>query len=105
MEFITEKPPPKGRVAKCTGQLEAHLYEPAVMLAMARWMFELGAETVCVHPDGMHAKQYDICGWLKNEGFQKISERGRTREAGTYARGHHTLDVEFVPGGATSLQT
>ncbi len=68
------------------------------MLAVARWMFELGAEKVCVHPDGMHAKQFDICGWLKNEGFKRIAERGKTREAGTYTRCHQTLEVEFMPG-------
>ena len=96
--FITEKPPPNGRAGKHTGRLEAHLSEAAVMLAVAQWMFERGAENVCVHPDGMHARQFDICGWLKNQGFEKISERGKTHEAGTYARGHQTLDIEFAPG-------
>ncbi len=98
MKFITEKPPPKGRENKCVGPLEQHLYEAAVMLAVARWMFKLGAKNVCVCPDGMHAKQFDICSWLKNEGFQKLAERGKTREAGTYSCGPHTLDVEFAPG-------
>ena len=67
MMFITEKPPPNGRAGKHTGRLEAHLSEAAVMLAVAQWMFERGAENVCVHPDGMHARQFDICGWLKKE--------------------------------------
>ena len=98
MKFITEKPPPKGRAEKCEGLLEEHLYEAAVMLAMVRWLFDLGATKVCVHPDGMHAKQFNICNWLRNEGFKKIAQKGETREAGTYARGLHTLDVEFMPG-------
>ena len=68
------------------------------MLAVAQWMFGLGAKNVYVCPDGMHAKQFDICKWLKNEGFQKTDQRGKTREAGTYARGSRTLDVEFSPG-------
>ncbi len=68
------------------------------MLAVARWMFELGAEEVCVHPDGMHTKQFDICGWLKKEGFEKIAAKGKTREAGTYTRDRQTLVVEFQPG-------
>ena len=68
------------------------------MLAIALWMFELGAEKVCLHPDGMHAKQFDICGWLKNKGFERIAKKGKTREAGTYVRSQQTLDVQFAPG-------
>ena len=98
MTFITKKLPPRGRKSKCDGQLERHLYEPAVMLAVARWMFELGAEEVRVHPDGMHAKQFDICGWLKKEGYEKTAAKGKTREAGTYTRDCQTLIVEFQPG-------
>lgn len=45
---------------KCE-ELEQHLYEPAVMLAIAKWMFDCGAEEAYLHPDGMHAKQFDIC--------------------------------------------
>ena len=60
-------------------------------------MFELGAEEVCVHPDGMHTKQFDICGWLKKEGFEKIAAKGKTREAGTYTHDRQALVVEFQP--------
>lgn len=98
MTFITEERPPPGRTGKHTGKFEQHLYEAAVMLAIARWMFELGAETVYLHPDGVHAQQFDICHWLGNEGFEKIAAKGKTPEAGTYIRQHQTLYVEFKPG-------
>ena len=68
------------------------------MLAVARWMFKHGAENVCMHPDGMHAKQFDICRWLESQRFEKISGRGKTSVAGTYTRDRHTLDIDFVPG-------
>ena len=98
MRFITKKPPPKGRLGKCDGQQELHLYEAAVMLAVARWMLESGADEVHIYPDGEHAKQFDIRGWLEREGFEKIAERGKTRVAGTYVNRHHKLDVDFLPG-------
>lgn len=96
--FITEKLPPPGRTGKHTGKFEKHLYEAAVMLAIARWLFESGAEKVYLHPDGEHAKQFDICRWLGNEGFEKIAAKGKTPVAGTYVRRHQTLYVEFKPG-------
>ena len=39
MTFVTEKPPPEGRVSKTDGHMERHLHEAAVMLAVAQWMF------------------------------------------------------------------
>ena len=67
------------------------------MLAVARWMFELGARKVCLHPDGMHAKQFDICGWLQKRGFEKVVAKGNTRDAGSYVCGHQSVEVEFTP--------
>ena len=98
MRFITKKRPPKGRMGKCDGQQEKHFYEAAVMLAVAQWIFGLGADKVHIYPDGVHAKQFDIRGWLEEEGFEKIAERGRTRVAGTYVHRHQQLDVDFLPG-------
>lgn len=68
------------------------------MLAVAQWMFDLGADTVHVHPDGMHAKQFDIYGWLMSHEFEKIASMGKTRHAGTYMRRNQKLEVEFKPG-------
>lgn len=98
MTFITEKLPQSGSARKHTGKFEKHLHEAAVMLAIARWMFELGAKKVYLYPDGQHAKQFDICRWLGNEGFVKIAAKGKTPVAGTYTRQHQTLYVEFKPG-------
>ena len=98
MKYIIEKQPAKGRKSKCEGSLERHLYEPAVMLAAANWMFECGAERVRMYPDGMHAKQFNICAWLEKEGFKKVAPKGKTRDSGEYVRNRHTLIVEFKPG-------
>ena len=68
------------------------------MLAVARWMFGLGAETVRLHPDGMHARQFDIYEWLTSQGFKKITSMGTTPHGGNYARGQKMLEVEFKPG-------
>lgn len=68
------------------------------MLAVTRWMFGKGAAKVWMYPDGMHAKQFDICGWLTNEGFEKVTANGTTRVAGMYSLEQQTLVVEFNPG-------
>ncbi|MCY4488800.1 MAG: hypothetical protein OXF11_17025 [Deltaproteobacteria bacterium] len=98
MTFITEKSPPKGRAGKCEGELEQHLHEPAVMLAMARWLFNSGAKKVCLRPDGMHAKQFNMRRWLESEGFEKTDAKEKTGDAGTYTRQDQTVDVRFVSG-------
>ncbi|MCY3770197.1 MAG: hypothetical protein OXG56_12660 [Gammaproteobacteria bacterium] len=98
MTFITKKPPPRGRVGQCDGDFEEHLYEAAVMLAVAQWMFDRGANKVCLHPDGQHAKQFDIFEWLMDKGYERICKIGQTRDAGIYSRKHQTLVIEFKPG-------
>ena len=95
---MTERIPPKGREGKCNGTYEQHLHEAAVMLAVATWLFELGAEKVCIHPDGMHIKQFDVCDWLEGERFTKTASRGRTRVGGRYVRDGQSLEIEFTPG-------
>ncbi len=97
MQFVIEKPPPPGR-SKKSDDPEQHLYEAAVMLAMARWLFECGAETVHLHPDGMHIKYFDLRNWLQDEGFEKISQEGKTTHGGMYRRGCRTIVVRFDPG-------
>ena len=98
MTFVTERMPPDGRVSRCDGPLERHLTEAAVMLAVAQWLFASGAGTVQVHPDGVHAKHFDMRGWLENAGFEKVSAKGTTREAGRYTRNRQCLLVDFRPG-------
>ena len=64
VRLVTDREPPARRASHCDGPLERHLSEAGVMLAVAEWMFGLGAEAVEIHPDGMHVKQFDMCGWF-----------------------------------------
>ena len=50
MTLITERAAPANRVGKHEGSTECRLLEPAVMLAMADWLFEQGAHEVRIHP-------------------------------------------------------
>ena len=99
MDLVIEKTPPKKRQKACDGPRERHLYEAAVMLAVASWLFDgEGAQTVRISPDGMHARQFDIGGWLKVRGFEKINDRGTNPSGGRYTRGPHALEVDFRSG-------
>lgn len=68
------------------------------MLAMAEWMFGLGARLVTIHPDGMHLKGFDIQGWLQDQGYLKIQSTGRTVHGGDYGREGRLLRVYPRPG-------
>ena len=96
--LVTDREPPARRASHCDGPLERHLSEAGVMLAVAEWMFGLGAEAVEIHPDGMHVKQFDMCGWLASAGFEKVAASGKTREAGRYTRNRQSLTVDFRSG-------
>lgn len=98
MKLVTAREAPAGRASYCDGPLEQHLTEAGVMLAIAEWMFRCGAEKVDIHPDGMHAKYFDICGWLESVRFEKVAPIGKTRVAGHYKRDHQNLTVDFRPG-------
>ena len=83
--LVTDREPPARRASHCDGPLERHLSEAGVTLAVAEWMFGLGAEAVEIHPDGMHVKQFDMCGWLASGGSRRwpravrLGRRGATR--------------------------
>ncbi len=98
MRFVTERVPTKQRATSCIGSKELIIYEPAVMLAMALWMFELEADQACIYPDGMQAKYFDIASWLKREGFIKQKDEGQTKHAGIWVRNGKTLEIHFQPG-------
>ena len=98
MQFITERQPTVKRADQCEGPKEEVLSEAAVMLAVARWMFERGAARVCIHPDGMHVKQFDIAAWLRADGFCRSASEGKTPHAGIWVRDGKTLEVRFHPG-------
>ncbi len=46
MNLVTEHHSSPARAARCDGGVERHLTEPAVMLAMAHWLIELGAASL-----------------------------------------------------------
>lgn len=98
MTLITERPAPPKRMGKHTGTHERHMYEAAVMLAMAEWLFGKGATEVWMHPDGMHMKGFDIPAWLAGHGFTRTSTTGRGQTSGTFRRHGQTLTVHSQPG-------
>ena len=68
------------------------------MLAVALWLFFCGAKRVCIYPDGMHTRQFNIASWLEREGFRKRRSEGKTPHAGIWVRDDRTLEVHFRPG-------
>jgi hypothetical protein len=78
MTLITERHPPPNRVRRHHGEVERHLSEPAVMLTLAEWLFDEGAPEVCIHPDGMHIKSFDIlAGQSRADGEPRRAGGGR----------------------------
>jgi hypothetical protein len=64
------------------------------MLAFANHLLQM--PDVCnvdIHPDGEHAKQFDIRAWLESHGFKKIEKRGSTRYGGVYILDGRTISV------------
>ena len=68
------------------------------MFAISEWLFAQGAATVYIHPDGMHAKFFDIAEWLRNAGFHKVSNKGKAPLAGVYRRRACTIEIDFRSG-------
>jgi hypothetical protein len=84
-DLVTMKFAPPNRVGKHDGTQAHHLYEGAVMLAYAVHLLRtVNAQDVRIHPDGEHGKQFDFAGWLKRNGFERISELGGTAYGGVY---------------------
>lgn len=98
MNLITARPPPEKRVGTHEGDHELHMTEAAVMLAMAEWLFSLGAADVAMHPDGMHMKGFDIPLALTSAGFLRTSTTGSRGVSGSFRRGHQQLMVHSQPG-------
>jgi hypothetical protein len=98
MNLITERPPPPNRLGRHDGPFERHLLEPAVMLAIADWLFEQDAPEVRIYPDGMHMKSFDIPAWLVGHGFTRMTTTGRGQISGTFRRGDQALIVHSQPG-------
>jgi hypothetical protein len=100
MDLIVELEPPGKRRAGCKGAMERHLPEAAVMLAFATHLLNTtpGLRHVEIHPDGEHARQFDIRRWLEEFGFHHHDPIGKTASGGAYRRNGQTLIVSFKPG-------
>jgi hypothetical protein len=99
-DLIVEKSPPPNRRGTCTGEKEHHFTEAAVMLAFAEHLFRTlpALKRVELHPDGEHAKQFDIVRWLLAQGFVRGEKRGKTTYGGMYVRGQQTIFVQPKSG-------
>src|ERR1039458_7401782 len=99
-DLIVELDPPPNRLGKCVGCKERHLTEAAVMLAYGMHLLRTMPEltTVEIHPDGEHAKRFEIARWLTARGFVLKEALGKTSYCGTYVRDQHVILVSSIPG-------
>ena len=99
-DLIDERDAPPNRRGKCANDREHHFTEAAVMLAYAEHLFRTHPELarVEVHPDGEHAKRFDIAHWLAARGFVVLEKHGKTPYGGTYARGQQVIFVQPKSG-------
>jgi hypothetical protein len=99
-DLIIELDPPPNRQGKCTGEKERHLTEAAVMLAYGMHLLRTtpGLTKVELHPDGEHAKRFEIAQWLFARGFSLKESHGSTTWCGTYINDKQTIVVTSIPG-------
>jgi len=92
-EFVTTYDPPEKRRSYAEGGIEERLTEASVMLALALHLLGSSHE-VSIHPDGEHAKRFDIPKWLNRHGFCKVQTLGKTAYGGIYHRGSEIIQVD-----------
>jgi hypothetical protein len=99
-DLIVELDPPANRQGKCEGGRERHLTEAAVMLAYGMHLLRTVPDlrTVTLHPDGEHAKRFEIARWLSAQGFARKEVPGKTAYVGTYVCGEQSIVVASIPG-------
>jgi hypothetical protein len=99
-DLIVELDPPPNRRGKCAGERERHLTEAAVMLAYGMHLLRTvpGLLRVELHPDGEHAKRFEIAQWLNARGFSLRESHGTTAWGGTYVSGEQVIAVTSIPG-------
>jgi len=51
-----------------------------------------------LHPDGEHAKRFEIVRWLSARGFVLKESHGTTAYCGTYVRGRQVIKITSIPG-------
>jgi len=86
------------RASKAVGGVERRITEAAVMLAVGQHLMSLQKAEgqngdVFLHPDGEHAKQFDIVGCLARLGFLRTAPMGKTAYGGVYRRGADSITV------------
>ncbi|MBS1805485.1 MAG: hypothetical protein JST28_19150 [Acidobacteria bacterium] len=98
-DLIVELDPPANRRGKCEGK-ERHLTEAAVMLAYGMHLLRTvpQLQKIELHPDGEHAKRFEIVRWLSAQGFALKESQGTTTYCGTYRDGQETIVVTSTPG-------
>jgi len=98
-DLIVELDPPTNRRRKCEGR-ERHLTEAAVMLAYGMHLLRTvpNLEKVEFHPDGEHAKRFEIVQWLSARGFELKESQRKTAYCGTYRNSQQTTVVASTPG-------
>jgi hypothetical protein len=99
-DLIVELDPPSNRRGKCIGDKERHLTEAAVMLAYGTHLLQTvpGLHRVELHPDGEHAKRFEIVQWLNARGFSLKESHGTTAWGGIYISGEQVISVTSIPG-------
>jgi hypothetical protein len=99
-DLVIELDPPPNRRSKCGGEKERHLTEAAVMLAYGMHLLRTvpGLTRIDLHPDGEHAKRFEIAQWLSARGFSLKESHGSTSWCGTYVRDDQVIVVTSVPG-------
>lgn len=98
--YVTKYDPPEARVRYVDGGIELKFTEAAVMLAFAFHLLEQsnGEAEVSIHPDGEHAKLFDISDLLVRRGFHKTASIGKTSYRGRYVRDLNTITVNPKSG-------
>lgn len=98
--YLTPYEPPAKRRGAARGGVEQRLTEAAVMLAFAMHLLQQpgSSGSVHIHPDGEHAKIFDIVGFLRSAGFVLVESLGSTAYGGRYIKGDQTIVVRPASG-------
>lgn len=98
--YLTLYEPPAKRRSAAEGGVEHRLTEAAVMLAFAMHLLQQPGSSglVHIHPDGEHAKIFDIVGFLGQAGFILAEPLGSTAYGGRYVNGDQTIVVRPASG-------
>lgn len=98
--FVTSRLAPEKRRAHAAEGIELRFSEAAVMLAFALHLLDRanGEAVVRIHPDGEHAKIFDIGGLLSATGFVREQALGTTPYGGHYRRGAQMIIVNPSSG-------